>query len=213
MGGAQAIPIGRDEDDDIYRLPSTLFGGGESSEVSVDLGTPMQTSNILGLEVKDSSLQAPTSTDTTGQIHRLSDSSLGKIVGTLQADLSGTETIMSALLNEDGVQLKVNSGETDDLLQIVSIPNKVKYVHRTEIKLPETPGDSIRVILHSFDVPLIIERDPRLVSSQDRGLLEYRKNRLLISSQDKSIGEDSGSHESIDNNEKGELFWWAENEK
>lgn len=87
-----------------------------------------------------------------------------------------------------------------------------------EIRLPEPPGDSLKVILHQGEVyrdaplPLIIERVPRFVARpQEQGLLEYRKNRPLLSSHQHGAGEASDSQKSADDNERSELFWWAEN--
>jgi hypothetical protein len=85
---------------EVYRLPSTLFTDEESSRALDAPISPTEASNNLRLEAAGLSYQPHTTKDTAGQHRRLSDSSPGKTVGTLQAGLSGAETIMSTLIKE-----------------------------------------------------------------------------------------------------------------
>jgi len=108
----------------------------------------------------------------------------GRMVGDLSASLNTENAVaLSSKLSAEGLQLRVSQldGSGTDIIQIAAMPYWPGSSNSTaELKLPESEGDSAKIIIHKIDatgygdaqLPMVIERDSKFLSRPRRLLYE-----------------------------------------
>lgn len=201
-------------------IPEHLLAGEHSSEdVNLQPPSKYQAVELVRWESRGETQIADRLRNSARDISTLAKATSGRPIGDLRTEMGSGALTMATEMNEEGVQLKVSGGDELSVAkyQISALPSSIPVGSRAEIKLPESPADAIKVILHSNGdmmgsnaaaLPLIIERDSRFADQpQQSQLLEDRKVRSRGQHTIKESGEVDDAAGAKDF-ESTELFWW-----